>query len=283
MNILTNQETHFKYNGIEFNKDLSNYDKLEHITIICCVLNFNIHNQVYAKFPLFSLNLKELILIGIMGENFPNLSSLKNLEKIEIINPSGPPPVFNILGCTKLLHFKCLGHISSDEYYIGPAIDVSNCLELEYYHTRYSNPNLSTCKKLKHVDCRWYNGLECLSACDALHTLIINGRPPNDLNLSNCIHLKYIEVNNMKGTYSHTVFQMPNVTNCKYLTHFKCYGNALLPDLTNCIHLKHFEYNGCYPLTDLSKCIELEYFDYKGSYPLPDLLKAKIIYNGIQS
>ena len=101
MNLLTNQETHFKYTGVEFDKDLSNYENLEKITIHCCVLKFNIH------YPICLLNLKELILIGITNDKFPDLSNLKKLGKIEIINPSGPPPVINITGCINLLHFKC--------------------------------------------------------------------------------------------------------------------------------------------------------------------------------
>jgi hypothetical protein len=302
MNSLSKQGTHYKYNGPEFNKDLSNNDKLEHIEITCNVINFNSQTGLpydkhpYAKFPICSINLKVLILIG-GGLNtvlFPNLSILKNLEKLEIINPSGPPPQLpqlNISGCINLIYFKCLGYLSANAYYMDSLDDVkvSQCLKLEYYHTRYKNPDLSKCKKLKYVDCNWHSGIECLSSCYTLHTLIINGcyspTLTGCLNLSDCLNLKHIEVNNMKGNYSLMSFNMPNISNCTKLTHFKCYGNAILPHLTQCLNLKHFEYKGCYPLPDLSQCSNLDYFDYKGDYSLPNLSHCKnikIIYNGIQ-
>mgnify|MGYP000051686236 CR=1 FL=1 len=304
MNSLSKQGTHYKYNGPEFNKDLSNNDKLEHIEITCNVINFNSQTGLpydkhpYAKFPIFSINLKELILIGSFNSpTILNLSGLKNLEKIEIVNPmeSGYNTDINISGCINLLYFKYLNYSSVDELRIGNLSvtgnsgDVSQCSKLEYYHTSYINPDLSKCKKLKYVNCNWHNGIECLSSCDTLHTLIINGcyspTLTGCLNLSDCLNLKHIEVNNMKGNYSHMSFNMPNISNCTKLTHFKCYGNAILPHLTQCLNLKHFEYKGCYPLPDLSQCSNLDYFDYKGDYSLPNLSHCKnikIIYNGIQ-
>jgi hypothetical protein len=301
MNSLTKQGTHYKYNGPEFNKDLSSNDKLERIEITCNMFEFNSTSGLpydkhpYAKFPLCSLNLKELILIGAFDTGpFPNLSSLKNLEKIEIINTGGNPPQLNILGCINLIYFKCLGYTSdycTKDIILsngGNITDISHCLKLEYYHTRYTNTDLSKCKKIKYVDCNWHIGINCLSSCYTLHTLIINGWYSTSLtgclNLSSCLNLKHIEVNNMKGTYSHQPFNMPNISKCAKLTHFKCHGNAILPDLTECINLNHFEYKGCYPLPDLSKCSKLEYFDYKGDYSLPNLSHCeniKIIYNGI--
>jgi hypothetical protein len=291
---LTKQGTHYKYNGPEFNKDLSSIDKLERIEITCTILNFNIYSGgPYAKFPLFSLNLKELILIGYIDSPLIiNLSGLKNLEKLEIVNPMAPYNTdINISGCINLLYFKCLnyypcGVLPGGGTYTNNSADVSQCLKLEYYHTSTANPDLSKCKKLKYVDCNWYNGIECLFSCYTLEILILNGSYSSTLtgclNLSSCLNLKYIEVNNNN---IQKPFNMPNISTCTKLTHFKCYGNAILPDLTQCVNLKHFEYKGCYPLPDLSQCSNLDYFDYKGDYSLPNLSHCKnikIIYNGIQ-
>jgi hypothetical protein len=303
MNSLTKQGRHYKYNGpeyykyngTEFNKDLSSNDKLECIEITCNTFNFNIHSGLpydkhpYAKFPLCSLNLKELILIGSTTTGpFPNLSSLKNLEKLEIINPSGRAPDINILGCINLLYFTHLSYsdgaiCATGCQVVSDNIDVSHCLKLEYYHTRCMNTDLTKCKKLKYVDCIWNSKINCLSSCNNLVTLILHGYYPSIecLNLSRCYILKYIEVNNVFGNSS---FQMPNISKCQTLKYLKCHGNAILPDLTECINLNHFEYKGCYPLPDLSKCSKLEYFDYKGDYSLPNLshcTNIKIIYNGI--
>jgi hypothetical protein len=292
MNSLTKQGTHYKYNGTEFNKDLSCNDKLESISIVCNVITC-------IKFPFSTLNLKELILIGLLNMGpFPNLSSLTHLETLKIINTSGRPPQFNISGCVNLIYFKCLGYKSDDICYItgmsasSDTIDVSKCLKLEYYHTRCNNTDLSKCINLKYVDCIWNaNFKHCLTSCHSLDTLILNrcsvSTIQDSLNLSKCVNLKYIEVNNGKSDIycNHSSINMPNISKCTKLTHIKCYGNALLPDLTECINLNHFEYKGCYPLPDLSKCSKLEYFDYKGEYSLPNLSHCKnikIIYNGIQ-
>ena len=282
MNSLTKQGTYYTYNGTEFNKDLSCNDKLEHISIICNVFTC-------IKFPFSTLNLKELILIGGISGPFPNLSKLKSLEKLEIINTSGRHPDLNIFGCVNLIYFKCIGYsngtiCSTGLYNVTDHIDVSRCLKLEYYHTLCLNADLSKCKKLKYVECCWNTKMVCLSSCHSLDTLILHGSCPSNesLNLSECLNLKHIEVNNITGSSS---FQMPNISTCTKLTHFKCYGNALLPDLKQCVNLKHFEYKGCYPLPDLSQCSNLDYFDYKGDYSLPNLSHCKnikIIYNGIQ-